>query len=207
MQHTRVLASKRVINIALSCVFTLIISACDNDKTQEIKQNIPKQEVEESSVIILSEDGVGPINASTPFNMHKMTVAFSQYSVVEETNFTDGRPFSAIRISEGVNTIMNIIPNASQQGIYSIIVEDNIIKNGLGHPLGTRYKEIYSYGQDEKCQLGAEDMSGKVICYAPTHPNILYVFNGNTNVIASTIPPADILQGWALELIIWRPKT
>jgi len=97
--------------------------------------------------------------------------------------------------------------HATRQRIFSVIVEDNLIKNGLGHPLGTLYNAIYTYGQDEKCQLGAEDMSGKVLCYAPQYPNILYVFNANTTEIVSAIPPADVLQGWALESIIWRPKS
>ena len=103
---------------------------------------------------------------------------------------------------------MNIIPDASRQGIYSVIIEDNIIKNSLGHALGTLYNEVYSYGQNEQCQLGVEDLVGKMLCYAPKHPNILYVFNGaRKNVTAGKAPATDILQGWALESIIWRPKS
>ena len=139
--------------------------------------------------------------------MHQMTVAFSKYSVVEEINYREGQPFPAIKVSEGINTIMSIIPDASQQGIYSVIIEDNIIKNSLGHALGTLYNEIYAYGQNEQCQPGNADFSGKLLCYAPKHPNILYVFNGAWDAVtAGKAPPADILQGWALESIIWRPK-
>lgn len=182
---------------------TLILSACDNEKKiDSIETTEPKD-----TSIILSADGIGPINSTTSFNMHQMTVAFSNMNVVEEVNYSEGNPFPAIRISEGVNTIMKIIPDASKEGIYSVIIEDNIVKNSLGHALGTTYSNIYSYGQNEKCQPGAEDYSGKMLCYAPQFPNILYVFNGPwSNPVAGKAPPADVLQGWALESIIWRPK-
>ncbi len=194
----------RVISMALASVLAVVLTSCDSDKDKGIAKNPPPQD----NSIILSQDGIGPINATTSFNMHQMTLAFSDFSVVEEVNYREGRPFPAIRVSEGVNTIMNIIPDASQQGIYSVIIEDNIIKNSLGHSLGTLYNEIYSYGQNEQCQAGVEDLAGKMLCYAPTYPNILYVFNGAwDNVTAGKAPPADILQGWALESIIWRPKS
>ena len=84
----------------------------------------------------------------------------------------------------------------------------SFIKNSLGHALGTAYNKIYSYGQNQKCQAGVEDYSGKLLCYTPEYPNILYVFNGPwTNVAEGKMPPADVLQGWALESIIWRPKS
>lgn len=187
----------------LALFLSLSISSCDSDKSIA---NIENPAPVDTS-ITLSPDGIGPINATTSFNIHKMTLAFSNYSVVEEVNYAEGNSFPAIRISEGVNTIMKIIPNASKQGIYSVIIEDNIIKNSLGHPLGTIHNEVYSYGQNEQCQPGAEDLSGKMLCYAPKHPNILYVFNGTgENATAGKAPSSDILQGWALESIIWRPK-
>lgn len=181
------------------------MNGCGSDDTDQKVEK--KADVDEQ--IILTEDGIGPINATTSFNMHQMTLAFNQYSVVEEVNYVEGKPFPAIRISEGLKTIMNIIPDAAYKNIYSVIVEDNVIKNNLGHHLGTLYNQIYSYGQTEPCQIGDADMSGKVLCYAPNTPNILYVFNGNKSAEekSNKVPPADILQAWALESIIWRPKS
>ena len=196
--------SSSLIKIALTGFLSFALISCDSDKNEETKQTPPAKDTS----IILSPDGIGPINATTSFNMHQMTLAFNNYSVVEEINYREGNPFPAIRISEGVKTILNIIPDASQQGIYSVIVEDNVIKNSLGHPLGSLYNEVYSYGQSEECQAGTEDLAGKFLCYAPKHPNILYVFNGKwDNAKSGKAPPADILQGWGIESIIWRPKS
>lgn len=192
--------------ISSTClVITLALSACGSD-TKKIKMTAP----EEDKSIVLSENGVGPINATTSFNMHQMTLAFSDFNVVEELNYHAGTPFPVIRVSEGVKTLMTIIPDGSQQNIFSIIVEDNLIANSLGHNLGVSYSEVYPAGENEECQLGADDMSGKVICYAPKTPNVLYVFNGSTSGKKSgesgDVPAAEALQNWGLESIIWRPK-
>ncbi len=179
----------------------LALSACGSSE-----KKIKMATAEEDKSIVLSANGVGPINATTSFNMHQMTLAFNDFNVVEELNYHAGSPFPVIRISEGVKTLMTIIPDGSQQNIFSIIIEDNLIINSLGHHLGTNYSEIYAQGQDEDCQAGADDMSGKVLCYAPKTPNILYIFNGNRSGESGVVPSADILQGWGLESIIWRPK-
>ncbi len=179
---------------------TLALSACDNEKSDSKKTSSN----ELNKVIVMSADSIGTINADSVFNMHDVTVAFPEYSVVEELNYHLGSPYPIIRVSKGVKTLMTINPDKSQKKIYSVIIEDNLIKNDLGHPLGTDYSKIYTYGQNEECQLGTEDMAAKVVCYAPKTPNILYVFNGKGG--GNTMPKADVLQGWSLESIIWRPK-
>ncbi len=189
--------------LCFSVFLIAFLAGCDKEPEEKKAEQKP---VTES--IVLTEDGIGPINATTSFNMHQMTLAFSQYSVVEEVNYQDGKPFPAIRISEGVKTIMNIIPDAAHKNIFSVIVEDNVIQNNLGHHLGTPYNQIYTYGQTQPCQMGNADMTGKVLCYAPGAPNILYVFNGTrSGEDSNKMPAADILQGWGLESIIWRPKS
>lgn len=194
--------STRFLLMASFCALTLFsLSACDN-KNKESTMEIPA----EDKSIVLSESGIGPINATTSFNMHQMTLAFSDYNVVEELSYHSGTPFPVIRISEGVKTMMTIIPDEAQKNIFSIIVEDNLIINSLGHRLGTNYSEVYIYGKQAKCQAGIDDMLGKVICYAPKTPNVLYVFNGKGEGESGIIPSADVLQGWGLEAIIWRPK-
>ena len=182
----------------------LTLGGCGGKKDESKMQ---LAEVEEDKEIVLSASGVGPINATTSFNMHQMTLAFRDYNVVEELNYDSGTPYPVIRISEGVKTIMTLIPDGSQQNIFSIMIEDNLVVNSLGHQLGTNYSEIYTYGQNEECQAGVDDMSGKAICYAPKTPNILYVFSGSTVGEKGVIPAADVLQGWGLDSIIWRPKS
>ncbi|MEE9444221.1 MAG: DUF1131 family protein [Cocleimonas sp.] len=189
----------------LSFVFAMGIAAgltaCSNDDE--------KKEVttEKENTIILSADGIGSINASSSFNMHQITLAFSKYNVVEELNYHTGTPYPVIRVADGVKTIMTVIPDAAQQNIYSVIVEDNTITNSLGHHLGTPYKTVYAE-RAEQCQAGAEDMLGKALCYAPKTPNVIYIFNGKSgSSVEGKLPTDEDLQDWILESIIWRPKS
>ncbi len=188
-------------SLMIGLVSILTLTGCDKNDGKS-KMAIPA----EDKSIVLSASGVGPINATTSFNMHQMTLAFSDYNVVEELSYHSGTPFPVIRISEGVKTVMTIVPDGSQQNIFSIIIEDNLIVNSLGHRLGTNYSEVYLNGKNEECQAGADDMTGKVICYAPKTPNVLYVFSGKSAGELGVIPSSELLQSWGLESIIWRPK-
>ena len=186
----------------LSFLLVFGLSACseNNDDKKEVST---KQE----SKIMLSADGIGTLNADSSFNMHQVTLAFGQYNVVEELNYHTGTPYPVIRVADGVKNLMTIIPDASQQNIYSVIVEDNLITNSLGHHLGTPYKTVYAE-KIEQCQAGTEDMLGKALCYAPKTPNIIYVFHGKSgNTIDGKLPSTEDLQEWSLESIIWRPKS
>ena len=183
------------------CIAIASITACGGNQN-----NSNKPAGKEDKSIVLSENGVGPINATSSFNMHQMTLAFSDFNVVEEIGYQSGSPYPVIRVSEGVKTLLTINPDAAHQNIFSIIVEDNLIKNSLGHRLGSIYSDIYTTSQEEECQMGSQDMRGKVLCYALKVPNILYVFTGKGASTNGVLPEHKALQSWVLELIIWRPK-
>lgn len=188
--------------VATSFALVLSLSACSND--DEDKKEVPEKV---DSKISLSADGIGAINADSSFNINQVTLAFGNYNVVQELNYHTGRPYPVIRVADGVKNLMTIIPDASQQNIYSVVVEDNLISNSLGHHLGTPYKTVYAE-KAEQCQAGSEDMLGKALCYAPKTPNIIYVFHGKSgSAVDGNLPSTEDLQEWSLESIIWRPKS
>ena len=178
-----------------------LLSSCGGNEKN--KKEIAVKEEDKS--IILSPSGVGPINATSSFNMHQMTVAFNDFSVIEEVNYHLGSPYPVIRVSDGAKTLMVINPDQSHKNIFSIIIEDNLIVNSLGHRLGSNYSDVYVKGMKGECQLGSADLSGKMICYAPNYANILYIFNGKGK--SDKAPTADVLKNWGLESIIWRPQS
>lgn len=185
--------------VLISLVLPLLLAACGgNDKNK--KKIVVK---EEDKSIVLSPSGVGPINATTTFNMHQMTIAFSDFSVIEEVNYHLGSPYPVIRISDGAKTLMVINPDHSHKSIFSILIEDNLIVNSLGHRLGTNYSDIYASKTKAECQLGSADNTGKMVCYAPNYANILYIFNGKGK--SDKAPSVGALNSWGLESIIWRP--
>lgn len=184
----------------LFSLLTLFTVGCGSD--EEAK---PKTSGSNVSKIMLSTDGVGPINASTPFNMHQVTLAFQDYSVTEYTQFKKESSTPVIRVSEGGKPLLLINPDNSNEKIFSIFIMSNKIGNSLGHELGTLYNKIYHYKETEPCIAGTDDFLGKVLCMAPKAENILYVFSGIWDGPKDEAPPTAILSEWALDSIVWKP--
>jgi len=185
----------------------VLLTACGDgaDKSTSDKAAYNKAE------ITLSEAGVGPINAQTPFNIHKITEAFQsfkKYHVEQLQTQEEGIDYPVIRVSKDTDTMLLINPALDQNKIFSIVIKDKRIGNSLGHELGAEYGAIYSYGKLEQCSAGAESLSGKVLCYAPNSGNVLYMFGDkNPNDFPDgSLPPIDALDKWNLEAIIWKPK-
>ncbi len=190
--------TKTITLLGLILAFTAACSSSDDQTTaNSVKTN--------RSNIMLSADGVGPINASTPFNMHQVTLAFQDYSVTEYTQFQDGDSIPVIRVSENGKPLLLIHPDDNKENIFSIYVMSNKVGNALGHDIGTAYNKIYNYGETEPCIAGTEEFTGKVLCMAPEASNLLYVFSGNWDGPKNETPPTAILTTWELGTIIWRP--
>ncbi len=196
-------------NTLLFCTAFALISACDNGTNEDYeeinRQRTPSSSTTSGTAIVLDVDKVGPINADTPFNIHRFTLDFDGLNVSQQTTFQEGEAYPVIRIAKGAKTLMTVNPNVDQTGIYSVLIEDNLIENKLGHRLGSLFSEIYSYGKVEKCLAGEEELSGKTICYAPKTHNILYIFVGRWNGPNGEVPPEKVLSTWALDAIIWKP--
>lgn len=188
---------KKILTIVL-CAF---LTACGNDGTDS------KANAEDTLQphILLSADGVGPINAQTPFNMHKVTLAFPDYSVEEFTDKKELGGDRVIRVSQDGKPLMVIHPDQSQKTIFSIMIQSAKVGNAMGHNIGSVFSDIYSYEQTEPCTTGSDDLKGKVLCLAPQTPNILYVFAGETDTPDTQTPPPGILASWKLDSIVWKP--
>ncbi|MCK5812646.1 MAG: DUF1131 family protein [Cocleimonas sp.] len=188
-------------------LFTLLsfISSCDNGTSEDYAEINDRRTSTSSTTIVLDKNKVGPIDAGSPFNIHHFTQAFQGFNVSQQTSFQEGEAYPVIRIAKGAKTLITINPNVDQTGIYSILIEDNLVHNQLGHRLGTLFSDVYSYGKVEKCRAGQEELSGKAICYAPKTRNILYIFSGRWSGPDGEIPPEKVLSTWALDAIIWKP--
>ncbi len=187
--------------IVLAGFLVAFMTACSSDDRSTTNGGTGTNE----PTIMLSTDGVGPINASTPFNMHQVTLAFQDYSVTEYTQFQDGASIPVIRVSEEGKPLLLINPDEEQKNIFSIFITSNKIGNALGHQIGALYSEVYNYGETEPCIAGTEEFTEKVLCMAPEAGNILYVFSGKWDGPKKETPPTAILANWGLDTIIWRP--
>lgn len=199
--HNRWMPSVGTLLIA---VLLMSLSACDKQASQESNAN----RTDADSRLMFSANGVGPINAKTPFNLRQITAAFDSYGlgVEEYKTFAEGSPYPVIRVSAKADVLMIINPDVTRQRVFSVMVKDNRVGNTFNHRIGQRYGDIYSYGQTEECSPGAEELSGQVLCYAPRSNNVLYLFNGNWDGADNQVPPNYVLSEWTLAAMIWKPK-
>lgn len=179
-------------------VVLLSVTACDDQANTVVQPTVKPIEM-------LSIDGIGPINGNTPFNLHDITMAFQGLNVAQRTNYAEGQEYPVITVSQDLKPLLTINPDAKQEKIFSVMVYDNLIGNGLGHALGSQFNEVYAYGATEECRAGAEELSGKVLCYAPKTGNVLYLFGGTWNGPDGSVPPKDVLANWQMESMIWKP--
>ena len=193
------------LNTLLLCLLITLITSCGDSSDGNNTNAAQTSRASSASRIMLSSDRIGPINAKTPFNIHHITQIFQGLNVSQQTSFQEGEAYPVIRVAKGAKTLMTINPTSEQNSIYSIVVEDNLIHNELGHRLSTQFSDIYNFGNVEKCLAGKEELSGKTICYAPNARNILYIFTGRWNGPGGEIPPEDVLSTWTLDAIIWKP--
>lgn len=185
-------------------VLSVFLVACSNDS----ENTTGKSTSGNASGLVLSVAGVGPINRDTPFNLKKINLAFREYdlSVEEFKTFAEGDAYPVVRVSDQADLLMVINPDVSRQHIFSVMITDNRVGNVFGHKLGQKFGDIYSYGQTEECAAGAEELTGKVLCYAPTSHNILYLFKGDWDGPNGKVPPNYVLSEWHLDAVIWKPQ-
>jgi hypothetical protein len=184
--------------VGLAICTVLGVVGCD-DKSDAGKK------VSVKPVEMLSVDGIGPINVQTPFNLHDITNAFQGFNVTQHVNYSQGQQYPVIEVAKDLKTLLIINPDVKREKIFSVMVEDNLIGNRLGHSLGMTFADVYAYGQTEECSAGMEELAGKVLCYAPKTGNILYLFDGSWNGPSGTVPPKDVLASWKMESMIWKP--
>lgn len=187
--------------VSLHALVVSFIVACGGEADDG--GNVAAPEV---PLFTLSADGVGPLNAETPFNLVQIGDAFQNYNVAQETHLRDGGQYPMITVRLQDELLLSINADYKEQGVFSVIVHDNRIGNELGNRLGDRFNEIYAYGKTEECAPGLEEWSGKVMCYAPQTKNILYLFESETYQGADgEVPAPDVMADWELAAIVWKP--
>jgi hypothetical protein len=185
-------------NLLLLIPIALALPACN-------EQHATITPAKYAPIATLSANGIGPINGNTPFNLHEITQVFQGYNVAQHTNFADGNQYPVIEVSQGIKRLMTINPDLKQDKVFSVMVQDNLIRNGLGDAIGMKFNEIYPQPKLDNCAPGMEDLEGKVLCYAPKADNVLYIFTGIWNGPNNAVPPLEVLKDWQLASIVWKP--
>jgi len=121
--------------VLILCISFLFLSSCGGSDEEQEQTNQTAIRTP-SNAIVLSTDGVGKINASTPFNIHLITQIFNGLNVSQQTNFQEGEAYPVMRVAKGAKTLMTINPTTDHKSIYSIVIEDNlIISDGISYEI------------------------------------------------------------------------
>ncbi len=187
--------------MGLTMVFALALSACGSDAEEA---NTDGSQATAAPLFMLSADGVGPLNAETPFNLVRIGDAFQNFNVAQETHYRGGGQYPVITIKQQSKPLLSINPDYREEGIFSVVVHDNLIGNKLGHAIGTPFRDVYAAGKTERCVAGADEWRGKVMCFAPKTQNVLYIFSGQWNGAGDQLPPMKEMADWRLDTMVWK---
>lgn len=187
--------------LAIVALLASSLPACSSrdDVQASTVENVP------APLFMLSADGVGPLNAETPFNLVRIGDAFQEFNVIQETPVSSPESSSpVITVNQQVKPLLTINPDFQQKHIFSVIVHDNLVGNKLGHVIGAKFSEVYTPETLEQCAPGVDDWAGKVMCYAPKNTNILYLFGGAEPKVTDQAPSPAQMKDWVLEEMIWK---
>ena len=154
--------------------------------------------------ILITESGVGPITATTPFSIPVIAKLLPNLRVIAGVSSTEGEEFPTIRVLDGETELFVINPNGSEKGIGSIwVTNGKIVHNGKGR-IGSLYSAIYGATISKECFPGGEESTGKVFCRASPSSHIRFVFIGESNS-RDPLPSIQVMKAMRVTEMGWIP--
>lgn len=204
------------INLAILSISTTVLVGCQIDNEvalsqQSVTPHKPPNDATHSSKsnctehIVLSTVGVGGITARTPASLEELSTALTCFHIEKKTGSSEGVTYPYFSASRDGVLQLNIIPKANSKRLHSVVIIGKQVRSTLGHPMGSLFHKVYPSDNATSCQPGLEELSGTVVCTAPTAQNIVYLFSGLWHGPDGEMPPMDVLNMWTLVQISWSP--
>jgi hypothetical protein len=154
----------------------------------------------------VTDQGVGPINALTPFDKIELEKILKDYLIVEGNSSARGATSPIFRVSdEEIGELFVLYPNADNTSVSLIVITSPSIHDTSGVSVGTTYDTIFGDQLVADAYPGIQHYTGHVLCHAPGSANITYVFQGDWTGPDGIIPPLNVLQSWTLKEISCQP--
>ncbi|CAO96135.1 RpoE-regulated lipoprotein [Erwinia tasmaniensis] len=155
-----------------------------------------------SSPLLVSEQGVGGINGSTPLQQQALTDGLNgNYPLRQGMRTADG---SIVHFWQALGNDKQVkLELTGQSTVSRIDVTDSQIATASGVKTGTPFSAIYQKAFNN-CQKGSGENGGSIECKAPDSQHISYVFSGDWHGPEGLIPSDETLKSWTLSKIIWR---
>lgn len=162
------------------------------------------QDAATSKRILLDADKVGAIAADTPATEEDISAALPGLRIEKGEDFTEGRVYRVFRAYLGNDLLLTIVPG-ERDLIHSAHTSSPKVRNALGLPVGSRFDNAYAGEHYTRCEPGIEELSGMLLCPAPSAANVIYVFSGTWNGPDGERPPRSQVGDWTLSRISWTP--
>ena len=137
--------------------------------------------------------------------MEGLSSALPCFYIEQKTGASEGVSYPYFSASRDGRIQLSIIPKADGEGLHEVVISGGRVHNTLGHPIGSLFKDVFVSGDTTSCRPGMEELSGFVLCRAPSAQNIVYMFAGSWEGPDGEMPPGHVLGMWPLIRISWTP--
>ena len=174
--------------LAALCVASVLFLACGAPET-----------------FTVTDQGVGPINALTPFDLIELQELLKDYLIVEGTSSSRGDGSPVFRISDEEGELFVLYPGAGNANVSRIVITSPNIPDISGVSVGTTYAAIFGDQLVPDANPGIQHYTGHVLINAPGSTSLTYVFHGEWTGPDGIIPPLNVLQSWTVKEISCQP--
>lgn len=149
------------------------------------------------------ENGLGELTTATRFEPEAVAQALPGCQVLPRAGWSEGDPVDVLSVLDGRTQLALVFPDWTGK-IYSVVIENPVVRNRLGPSIGTSFAKAYENGTVPICVPGTEEATGRVLCQATPEGRLMYVFEGRWNGPDDTLPPAQELSRWLIIALVWR---
>ena len=160
--------------------------------------------------LALSDAGIGAITKDTPFEPDIIADLFPNLLIEPGEIVSQGEPIAAIRVIEGDQVLFTMVSGPGRLTIARIEIASPFIALDNGATIGDLFEglmapSIVSDIAPPVCDRGRDELGALVICGAPDHGYIYYLFDGSWIGPDDAVPPRAVLNDWTLTQIFWVP--
>lgn len=153
-----------------------------------------------SSNFQVTPERVGPISASQIYTPGELSKLFDGYKI-EEGEFEGGR---RMVISAGANTEVEIYADKMNGDISEVHLLSDDYVTGSGARVGLMLGRARRASRKVTCALGSGAVAGSVVCGSEKTPGESVVVQSDEGPV-TTLPSDEILDGWRVRRLIWKP--
>jgi len=160
----------------------------------------------QSSLMQITDSGVGNLTNNTPFSVEAIQAAFPTMEITTETAMGEGTEYPIIVVSDAGNEAVRIEPTADASRIYRVRSTSAQLLGASGHTVGDSFSSVYDGIIPRDCLPGVDASAGAVSCPAPGSQDVRYMFEGSWGPLMGQLPSDSELSGSTLKMIFWNTK-